>query len=116
MHPRHASAAAMLAQLPTPSGERFTRALAHGSMRVLLYAPRDFDDQTPHAQDELYFVVQGAGVFVLDEERIPFEPGDSLFVPARAEHRFETFSQDLMVWAVFYGPDGGEAAHSHQLA
>jgi hypothetical protein len=25
-------------------------------------------------------------------------------------HRFENFSDDLVVWVVFYGPDGGEAA------
>jgi hypothetical protein len=25
------------------------------------------------------------------------------------EHRFEQFSQDLAVWVMFYGPEGGEA-------
>jgi hypothetical protein len=29
-------------------------------------------------------------------------------------HRFEEFSDDLAVWVMFYGPDGGEAAH-HSL-
>jgi hypothetical protein len=32
-----------------------------------------------------------------------------LFVPAGAEHRFEDFTDDLTVWVVFYGPEGGEA-------
>ena len=39
-----------------------------------------------------------------------FGPGDLLFVPAGVEHRFEEFSDDLAVWVVFYGPDGGEQA------
>jgi hypothetical protein len=31
-----------------------------------------------------------------------------LFVPADVEHRFEEFSDDLALWVVFYGPEGGE--------
>ena len=31
-----------------------------------------------------------------------------IWVPAGAEHRFEDFSDDLAVWVVFYGPEGGE--------
>lgn len=34
-----------------------------------------------------------------------------LFVPANKAHRFEEFSQDLITWAVFWGPQGGEAEH-----
>ena len=33
-----------------------------------------------------------------------------LFVPAHEEHRFESFTDDLVVWVMFYGPEGGEAA------
>jgi len=39
-----------------------------------------------------------------------FGPGDVLFVPAFAEHRFESFTDDLVVWVLFYGPEGGEAS------
>jgi hypothetical protein len=31
-----------------------------------------------------------------------------LFVPAGDLHRFEDFSEDLAVWGLFYGPEGGE--------
>ena len=27
---------------------------------------------------------------------------------AGGEHRFEEFSDDLVVWVIFYGPDGGD--------
>jgi mannose-6-phosphate isomerase-like protein (cupin superfamily) len=32
-----------------------------------------------------------------------------MFVPAGAPHHFENFSDDLVIWAIFYGPEGGEA-------
>jgi mannose-6-phosphate isomerase-like protein (cupin superfamily) len=83
--------------------------LRHGTMRVLLYAPKGgVDTQTPHRQDELYIIQAGTGVFEKAGETRPFGPGDVIFVEAGAEHRFEAFSDDFAVWAVFWGPDGGE--------
>ena len=91
-----------------PMGERFATALAHGSMSVEVYAPRGHDPQTPHEQDELYFIHAGSGVFLLDGERHRFAPGTVFFVPARVEHRFEEFTPDFATWVVFWGPPGGE--------
>ena len=105
---RRASVAEALERLPGPGGERFARVMGHGTMEVEVYAPRGRDPQGPHTRDELYFVVGGAGEFVNGPERHPFGPGDALFVPAGAEHRFEDFTDDLIVWVVFYGPEGGE--------
>jgi mannose-6-phosphate isomerase-like protein (cupin superfamily) len=48
------------------------------------------------------------GSFVNGPDRHHFGPGDLLFVPAGVEHRFEDFTDDLAVWVIFYGPDGGE--------
>ncbi len=36
-------------------------------------------------------------------------PDDVLFAPAGLPHRFEDFTDDLVVWVMFYGPEGGEA-------
>ena len=37
-------------------------------------------------------------------------PADVLWTdPAGVEHRFEEFTEDLLVWVVFYGPEGGES-------
>jgi mannose-6-phosphate isomerase-like protein (cupin superfamily) len=94
--------------LPGPVGERFARVLEQGSMEVEVYAPRGSDPQTPHDRDELYVVVGGSGEFVNGLDLHPFGPGDVLFVPAGVEHRFEDFTDDLVVWVVFYGPEGGE--------
>ncbi len=105
---RRATVEGAMRLLPGSSGERFVRVLVHGSLEVEVYAPRGSDPQTPHDRDELYVVVEGSGEFVNGPERHPFGPGDVLFVPAGFEHRFEGFTDDLVVWVVFYGPEGGE--------
>lgn len=109
-----ACAAQLLARLPGPAsakwpaGERFARAFAHGSMSVELYAPVGTDPQTPHEQDELYFIHSGRGEISIGGERHPFAPGTAFFVPAGVEHRFEDFTPDFSAWVVFWGPRGGE--------
>jgi mannose-6-phosphate isomerase-like protein (cupin superfamily) len=106
--PCKATVTAAMELLPGPGGERFAWVFGHGSMEVEIYAPRSTDPQTPHTRDELYVVVDGSGTFVNGTERHPFGPGEVLFVPAGVEHRFEDFTDDLAVWVVFYGPEGGE--------
>ncbi len=91
-----------------PMGEPFTLALAHGSMSVEIYTPKEIDIQTPHDQDELYFIHSGKGELVIDGERHLFEPGMVFFVAANVQHRFENFSPDFLTWVVFWGPKGGE--------
>jgi mannose-6-phosphate isomerase-like protein (cupin superfamily) len=81
-------------------------------MSVELYAPNGIDLQTPHLQDELYFIHSGSGTFVLGESRCDFAAGDCFFVAAGVPHRFESFTSDFSTWAVFWGPEGGEAAHA----
>ncbi len=108
---RRVTVAAALERLPGPGGERFAKVVGHGhgTMEVEVYAPRGHDPQGPHTRDELYFVVSGSGEFVNGPDRHPFGPGDALFVPAGVVHRFEDFTDDLVLWVVFYGPEGGEA-------
>ena len=105
---RRATVAEALKWLPGQDGARFAKVMGHGTMEVEVYAPRGRDPQMPHSRDELYFVVSGNGEFVNGPYRHPFGPGDALFVPAGVEHRFEDFTDDLVVWVVFYGPEGGE--------
>jgi len=47
-------------------------------------------------------------MFVDGADRYSFAPGDVLFVPAGRSHHFEEFSDDLAVWVLFWGPEGGE--------
>ena len=69
-----------LEKLPGPDGARSVLAFEHGTLTVKLYAPRG----------------------------TAFAPGDFLFAPAGLPHRFEDFTDDLAVWVLFYGPEGGE--------
>jgi mannose-6-phosphate isomerase-like protein (cupin superfamily) len=98
-------------EIPTEHGKRLVHVFSHGTLKVEVYAPRGFDPQTPHSQDEAYFVVKGTGLLVSGTTRLAFEPGDFLFVPAGVDHRFENFDDDLLLWVVFYGPEGGEVPH-----
>ena len=109
---RRVSVAEALSRVPGAGGERFAKVLEHGSLVVEIYAPRGTDPQQPHTRDELYVVVEGGGEFVSGAERRDFATGDVLFVPAGVAHRFENFTDDLVVWVVFYGPEGGEAGGS----
>jgi mannose-6-phosphate isomerase-like protein (cupin superfamily) len=95
-------------RLPGPGGKRFVEVFGHGTLVVEVYAPRGVDPQAPHTRDEVYIVVSGSGWFVNGPTRERFGAGDFLFVPAGVVHRFEEFSDELVVWGLFYGPEGGE--------
>ena len=59
------------------------------------------DLQTPHNEDELYYVVAGrAMIRVADEER-KVGPGTLIFVPSRVSHRFHNVDADLVVLGLF---------------
>jgi mannose-6-phosphate isomerase-like protein (cupin superfamily) len=96
------------ASIPGPAGERAVVVLRRGTLDVVLGLPVTPNQQTPHAQDEIYFIVRGRGVLVHDGRRDSFESGDLLFVAAGCEHHYEDFGDDLVLWRVFYGPSGGE--------
>jgi len=97
-----------LTLLPGPEGQRFATVFQHGSLLIEIYAPRGTDPQKPHTRDEIYFVASGSGEFVCGDTKKSFGPTDILFAAAGVEHRFEDFSNDLVVWVMFYGPEGGE--------
>jgi mannose-6-phosphate isomerase-like protein (cupin superfamily) len=104
---RHVTAPEALKRAAADDG-RYAVVFRHGTLEAGLYAPRGRDPQQPHARDEVYVVQAGTGWFVNGNQRHRFAPGDFLFVPAGVEHRFEDFSDDLAVWVLFYGPEGGE--------
>ena len=96
-----------LARLAETSAE-FATLFTRGTLAVEFYKPDGIDRQAPHARDEVYVVVSGTGTFACEGAQRPFGPGEVLFVPAGAEHRFEAFTADFATWVFFYGPDGGE--------
>ena len=94
--------------IPGPAGEHSVSLLHRGTLNVKLSLPVRPNQQTPHTQDEVYVIIRGRGILVHDGRSDSFEAGDLLFVAAGTEHHFEDFTDDLAVWVMFYGPDGGE--------
>jgi mannose-6-phosphate isomerase-like protein (cupin superfamily) len=65
----------------------------------VLVAPEP-DRQQPHADDEVYVVLEGRGTLDVEGERYELTQGDSVFVPAGAEHQFVGYEQ-LSVLVIF---------------
>ena len=97
------------ARIPGPAGEHAVSLMDRGTLKVKLSCPVPPNEQAPHAQDEIYVIVRGSGILIHDGKRDRLAAGDLAFVAAGSEHRFEDFTDDLTVWVVFFGPEGGEA-------
>jgi mannose-6-phosphate isomerase-like protein (cupin superfamily) len=65
----------------------------------VLVAPEP-DRQQPHDDDELYIVLEGAGVLDVEGEQVPVREGTAVFVEAGAEHRFSAY-EHLAVLVIF---------------
>ena len=59
------------------------------------------DGQSPHDQDEVYFVVAGKGQFTAAGETRDISKGDLVFVAAKATHRFHDVTEDLDLLVMF---------------
>ena len=65
----------------------------------VLVAPEP-DRQQPHADDEVYVVLEGSGVLEVEGKSVPVAEGDAVFVEAGADHRFTAYEQ-LAVLVLF---------------
>lgn len=61
------------------------------------------DQQNPHREDELYYVVQGRARIRVGAEERPVEAGSVIFVAAGISHRFYDIEEELTV-LVFFAP------------
>jgi mannose-6-phosphate isomerase-like protein (cupin superfamily) len=65
----------------------------------VLVAPEP-DHQQPHADDEVYVVLEGQGALEIEGERVELHEGQATFVPAGAMHQFVGYEQ-LSVLVIF---------------
>ena len=72
-----------------------------------LVAPEP-DRQQPHADDELYVVLEGRGTLEMEGEQVELKEGEAVFVPAGAEHRFVGY-ETLTVLVIFARPHHSSA-------
>jgi mannose-6-phosphate isomerase-like protein (cupin superfamily) len=88
-------------------GRDYHEFLRTEAMSAGIYAlgPGATDPQTPHAEDELYYVVRGRGRFQQGDDDQEVGPGHVLFVPAREPHHFHDVTEELVLLVVFAPPE-----------
>ena len=97
-----------LAQLVTECSQaesQYLEFIRKPSLSVGLYmlSAGAVDQQEPHTEDEVYYVVSGRASIQVDKESRPVEAGSVVFVQANVEHRFHTITEDLTI-LVFFAP------------
>lgn len=77
------------------------------SVGVYVLPAGGVDRQSPHSEDEIYYVVRGRGRLRHGSVDSDAVPGEVLFVPARVEHRFHTITEELVLLVVFAPAERG---------
>jgi mannose-6-phosphate isomerase-like protein (cupin superfamily) len=88
------------------SGKPYLQFINAGSLSLGLYvlSAESTDGQSPHAEDEIYYVVAGRGVIEVAGERRRVQPGSIVFVGKEVDHRFVDIEEDLSI-LVFFAPE-----------
>lgn len=68
------------------------------------------DQQGPHTEDEVYFVISGQARLTIGDEDRPVAAGSIVFVPADVPHHFHDVEAELAVLVVF-----GPAEYTHRV-
>ncbi len=67
------------------------------------------DPQSPHTEDELYYVVRGRARVTVGDDVRDVRAGSLVFVAATVPHRFHDIAERLEL-LVFFGPAEGDRA------
>ena len=95
-----------ISQQQAESGQPYLQFMNEGSMSLGLYvlAAGSVDTQSPHEEDEIYYVVSGRGSVVVAGERRPVQAGSIVFVAKEIDHRFVDIEEQLSL-LVFFAPE-----------
>ena len=87
------------------AGKRYLEFLRAPALSAGLYVlpAEDADPQSPHKQDELYYVIHGRACMRIGSENQEVRAGSIVFVAAGVEHRFCEIKEELAV-LVFFAP------------
>lgn len=77
----------------------------HMSAGIYRLSAGEEDTQSPHQEEEIYFVISGKAQFEAGESRRSVGAGDILFVPPAEPHRFHSIAEDLELLVVFAPPE-----------
>lgn len=61
------------------------------------------DPQSPHEEDEVYYIISGRGQITVGDEVQTVQPGSIIFVAAHVPHKFHSISEKLQI-LVFFAP------------
>jgi quercetin dioxygenase-like cupin family protein len=91
-----------------PGDQRWREFLRVPSLSMGLYRLKvgQSDEQQPHTEDEVYFVLSGKASFRAGEQEQAVVPGSLIFVERAVEHRFVDITEDLTVLVFFAPPEG----------
>ena len=70
-------------------------------MGIYALAAGATDPQSPHAEDEAYYVLRGCAKFTAGDETFGVKAGDLIYVRAQAAHRFHDIAEDLELLVFF---------------
>jgi mannose-6-phosphate isomerase-like protein (cupin superfamily) len=73
------------------------------SLGLSVWPAGTVDNQQPHAEDEVYYVISGRGRIRVGEEDQPVRAGSVIFVGAQVAHHFHDIDESLHV-LVFWAP------------
>jgi mannose-6-phosphate isomerase-like protein (cupin superfamily) len=73
------------------------------SMGLYVLPAGGIDPQSPHTEDEVYYVVSGRAQLLVAEENQNVEAGSIVYVAKNVAHRFHSIEEDLTV-LVFFAP------------
>jgi mannose-6-phosphate isomerase-like protein (cupin superfamily) len=87
------------------SGEHYLEFLRVPAMSAGVYVlpAGGIDSQTPHKEDEMYYVVSGRARMRMGSEEWLVSAGSVIFMAAHVEHRFFDIVEELVV-LVFFAP------------
>ena len=96
------------------NGELYHEFLRAERLSVGLYvlAAGATDPQVPHTEDEIYYIVSGAGTIEVAGENRPVSARSVIYIDAHIDHRFHSITEELTVIVVFAPPRRSLAAQS----
>jgi mannose-6-phosphate isomerase-like protein (cupin superfamily) len=90
----------LLARLGDKRYHEFLRVPAM-SAGIYVLPPGATDNQTPHNEDEIYYVVRGKAKMRLGREEREVREAEVIFVEAGLEHRFFDIVEELVLLVIF---------------
>lgn len=86
-------------------GQRYYEFFRSSALSLGLFVLRvgETDTQSPHTEDEVYYVIKGNGAIQVGGEDRTVTPGSTVHVGRGIDHRFHSITEDLTIM-VFWAP------------